>query len=94
MAYALVKLKVEDSSKWKTGFEAAAELRKQYGSKGGQAFSSVDNPTEVVVLVEFEDLKKARELYQSQEFLDAAKRAGATGAPEITFLTEIVKLPA
>jgi uncharacterized protein (DUF1330 family) len=94
MAYALVKLKVEDLTKWKTGFEAAGEMRKKFGSKGAQAFSLVDDPAWAVALVEFEDLEKGREMYQSQDFRDAAKRAGVTGAPEITFLTEVMELPA
>jgi heme-degrading monooxygenase HmoA len=75
-------------------FDEAATLRKEYGSKGVQVFRSVDKPNEVVLVAEYENLDKARQLFQSQEFREATKRAGVVGAPEVNFLDEVDRLSA
>ena len=94
MTYVLVRLTVEDLAKWKPVFEEAAALRRSFGSKGVRAFSMAANPNEVVILGEYEEEEKARQMFQSQEFRDATKRAGVTGMPDVTFLNEVVDLPA
>ena len=94
MAYVLVQFTVEDLAKWKSVFEGAAALRKSLGSMGVRAFSRAGSPTEVVVLGQYEDEAKAAELFQSQEFRDATKRAGVMGTPEVSFLDEALDLPA
>lgn len=94
MPYVLVQFTVEDLAKWKPVFEEAAELRKNFGSKGVRALSKADNPNEVLILGEYENTEKARQLFQSQEFRDATKRAGVMGPPDVTFLNEVVNLPA
>ena len=94
MTYVLVRFTVEDVAKWKPVFEEAAALRKSFGSAGVRAFSKADNPNEVVILGEYEDEEKARQMFQSQEFRDATKRAGVTGMPDVAFLNEVVNLPA
>ena len=93
MIYVLVRLTVEDLAKWKPVFEEAADLRKNFGSNGVRAFSKADNPNEVVILGEYEDLERARQLFQSQEFREATKRAGVMGPPDVTFLNEVLTLP-
>ena len=94
MTYVLVRFSVEDLGKWKPVFEEAAELRKNFGSMGVRAFSKADSPNEVVILAEYEDREKANQMFQSQEFRDATKRAGVMGPPEVNFLDEVVNLPA
>ncbi|MCI0555345.1 MAG: cyclase [Anaerolineae bacterium] len=93
MTYILVRLTVEELAKWKPVFEEAASLRKSFGSMGVRAFSKADSPNEVVILGEYEDVEKARQLFQSQEFREATQRAGVKGSPEVTFLDEVVNLP-
>ena len=93
MPHALVKVTVEDRDRWKSNFEQSAQLRKSYGSMGVTAFSQAGNPNEVFILGEYEDLDKARQLFQSAEFREVAKKAGVIGAPEVTFLNEILQLP-
>jgi quinol monooxygenase YgiN len=92
--YVLVKLTVEDLGKWRTAFEEAAALRKSAGSRGVHAFSKSENPNEVIILGEYDDVEKARQMFQSQEFREATKKAGIVGPPEVTFLDEAIKLPA
>ena len=92
MTFVLVRFSVEDLAKWKPVFEEAAGLRKNFGSMGVRAFSKADSPNEVVILGEYADKEKAMQMFQSQEFREATARAGVKGAPEVTFLDEVVKL--
>ena len=94
MPYTVVRITIEDFAKWKPVFDEATTLRKAYGSKGVQVFRRVDKPNEVVLLAEYEDLERARQLFQSQEFREATKRAGVSGPPDVTFLDEVDHLPA
>lgn len=94
MTHVLVRFTVEDLAKWKPVFEEAAALRKSFGSLGVRAFSKADSPNEVAILAEYEDRAKAQQMFQSQEFREATKRAGVMSAPEVTFLDEVVNLPA
>jgi heme-degrading monooxygenase HmoA len=94
MPYALVRITFEDYQKWRAVFDEAATLRRAYGSKGVRVFRSVGKPNEAVILGEYEDLEKARQLFQSQEFREATKRAGVSGPPEVSFLDEVASAPA
>ncbi len=94
MSYVLVRFTVEDLAKWKPVFEEAASLPKSFGSKGVRAFSKADSSNEVVILAEYEDREKASQMFQSQEFREATQRAGVKGPPEVSFLDEVVNLPA
>ena len=94
MTYVLVRFTVEDLAKWKPVFEEASALRKSFGSMGVRAFSKADSPNEVVILAEYEDREKASQMFQSQDFREATKRAGVMGPPEVSFLDEVVNLPA
>lgn len=94
MIYVLVRLIVEDLAKWKPVFEEATSLRKNFGSMGVRAFSKTDNSNEIVILGEYADKDKAMQMFQSQEFREATQRAGVKGAPEVTFLNEVIQLSA
>ena len=94
MTYVLVRFTVEDLAKWKPVFEEAAALRKRFGSMGVRAFSKVGSPNEVLILGQYEDREKAGQLFQSEEFRAATKRAGVMGPPEVTFLDEVLDLAA
>jgi quinol monooxygenase YgiN len=94
MTFVLVRFTVEDLAKWKSVFEEAADLRKKFGSRGVRAFSKADNPNEVLILGEYAEKDKAMQLFQSQEFREATARAGVKGPPEVSFLDEVVNLPA
>lgn len=94
MIHVLVQTSFEDFQKWQDGFTAASSLRQAYGSLGVTAFRSSDNPNHVVILGMYEDKARAQQLFQSQEFRDATKHAGVTAPPEVTFLDEMLQLPA
>ena len=94
MTYSIVRLAVKDYAQWKTVFDEATTLRKSYGSRGVRVFRSVDKPNELVLLAEYEDIQRARQLFQSAEFREATQRAGVTGLPDVTLADEVHQLPA
>ncbi len=88
MPYILVRHKVEDYAKWKHVFDEHGASRKANGSKGGLLLRNADNPNEVVILLEWDDLAKARQFVQSQDLRAAMERAGVADQPDIYFLDE------
>jgi len=91
MVHVLVSHKVKDYAQWKEVFEENAKVRKESGSKGGRLFRDEQNPDNVAVLFEWEDIAKARTFFESEFLKDAAKRAGVIGRPEVFFEVEKVK---
>jgi len=88
MPYVLVGIKVEDYAKWKSVFDEYGPARKSNGSKGAQIFLNADEPNEVVILVEFENLDKPREFFRTKGLRGQMQRAGILGPPDIRFLQE------
>jgi hypothetical protein len=77
MPFLLIRHKVKDFAAWKPVFEDHSATRKAAGSKGGYLLRNHDDPNEVVVLLEVEDLGKARQFAQSADLKEAMQRAGA-----------------
>ena len=86
MAHILVRQNVEDFAKWQSVFNEHSSMRAGGGSKGGQLFQSADDPNEVFVLLEWDELNNARQFAASDDLRQAMERAGVTGPPDIHFL--------
>ncbi len=89
MPFILVKSKAEDSVRWRNAFDDAADMRKSGGEINSRIFRNADNLNETFVLMEWENLKKARKFTQSKELRACMKKAGVTGKPCIYFLNEV-----
>lgn len=94
MSYALIRIKFQDYAKWRAVFDEASSFRKTYTSKGVRIFRPVDKPDEAVILGEYGDLEKARQLFQSAEYRTAIQNAGVVEMPEVSFLDEVGQLSA
>jgi heme-degrading monooxygenase HmoA len=88
MPYLLVRQKVTDYEKWKRVFDAHSLTRQANGSRGGQLFRNASNPNELVVLLEWHGLEKARQFAQSEEWREVMQRAGVVDHPTIYFLKD------
>lgn len=89
MPYILIRHKVKDYAKWKPVFDEHGAARKASGSKGGRLFRNVDDPSETVILLEVEDIGKARQFAQSADLRQAMQRAGVSDQPDVYFLDEV-----
>ena len=89
MSYILVRSKVEDYAKWKPVFDEQRSFRKSSGSKGENVFRNADNPNELFVLLEWDNLERARQFAQSSELREAMQKAGVVDKPDINFLEKL-----
>jgi heme-degrading monooxygenase HmoA len=88
MSYLVIRHKVKDYAKWKAAFDAHASTRKAQGSKGGQLLRDTEKPTDVVIVLEWDNLDKARAFSQSDDLRKTMERAGVIGKPDVFFLEE------
>ena len=89
MSYMLIRHKVQDYGKWKLAFDAHGATRKASGSKGGRLLRNAKDPNELVILFEWDDVKKARQFAESDDLRKAMQGAGVIGKPDIHFLEEV-----
>jgi heme-degrading monooxygenase HmoA len=93
MPYILVRHKVADYPKWKPAFDEHSATRQANGSRGGQLFRNANDPNELVILFEWDDLERARQFAQSEDLRQAMQRAGVADQPDIYFLEAVEHVP-
>ena len=86
MTHLLVRHNVADFAKWKPVYDAHLAARQKAGLQEKNLLRSVDNPNEVVLLFEAEDLKRAQAFADSSDLREAMQKAGVVGKPDILFL--------
>jgi heme-degrading monooxygenase HmoA len=84
----LIRHTVQDYSTWKAVFDEQADVRRANGSQGGRLFRSTESG-EVLVLLEWDDLERARLFADSDDLREAMARAGVTDRPDIWFLEDV-----
>jgi heme-degrading monooxygenase HmoA len=89
MQYALVRHKVADYDKWKPSFDEHGTTRKANGISGHQLWRNIDDPNELLILVEVDDLEKVRQFVQSNDLQEAMQRSGVADQPDMYILDEI-----
>jgi quinol monooxygenase YgiN len=94
MHYLLVRHTVEDYARWKPFFDGHAATRKAAGCQGGVLCRSADNPNQITLLFEWDDLANARQFAQSQDLRETMMKAGVIGMPDISFLDGMEKFSA
>ncbi|MFQ5924694.1 MAG: antibiotic biosynthesis monooxygenase family protein [Dehalococcoidia bacterium] len=94
MPYILVRHKVADYAKWKPLFDEHGAARKAAGSKGGHLFRNADDPNELLILVEGDDLEKMRQFIQSEDLRETMQRGGVSDRPDVYFLDEVERFSA
>lgn len=84
----LIRYAVADFAAWKPSFAAHGTTRRANGCRGGRLYRSADDPHEVLVLLDWDDLERARLFADSDDLREAMHLAGVTGRPEIWFLED------
>ena len=87
MTHILIRHKVADFAKWKSAYDAHLAARKEAGLTEKSLLRSIDNPNEVVLLFQAEDLKRAKAFSESSNLREAMQKAGVIGKPDILFLS-------
>jgi len=94
MGYLLIRHKVEDYARWKAAYDEHEAARKAGGSQGERLFRSAGDPNEVVALLEWDELGKARRFAESDDLRQVMRRAGVAERPELHFLEAVESTPA
>ncbi len=89
MPFVLVRHKLKNFKKWKPVYDAHGTTRKAGGSRGARLLRNLDKPKEVVILLKWNRLDRARKFVKSRDLRATMKRAGVLGKPEISFLEEV-----
>ena len=85
----LIRHHVADYPAWKAVFDEHEAARRANGSQGGWLFRSADDPHEVLLLLAWDDLERARLFADSDDLREAMTRAGVTDRPDIWFLEDV-----
>ena len=85
----LIRHHVADYPAWKAVFDEHEPARRANGSQGGWLFRSAADPNEVLLLLAWDDLERARLFVDSDELREAMARAGVTDRPDIWFLEDV-----
>lgn len=85
----LIRQTVADIAIWKPIFDGHGTDRRANGSLGGRMFRSAADPRDVFILLEWDDLERARLFADSDDLREVLGLAEATGEPEIWFLEEL-----
>jgi hypothetical protein len=87
MPYLLVRHKVADFSTWKAGYDSHSPARQKAGLQEEHLLRNIDDPNEVILLFEAEDIEKAREFANSSDLRETMQKVGVIDKPDIYFLS-------
>lgn len=85
MPHIITRLKVKDYDQWKARFltEESRTFRRTHGNRGGRLFRNANDPQEILVLSEWDDVEKGRQLVQSNELRERQQQGGVVGPVEL-----------
>ena len=86
MPYLLIRHKVADFSKWKPAYDSHFTVRQDAGLKEVHLLRNIDDPTEVVLLFQAEDLQNVKDFTASADLREKMQEAGVIDKPDIYFL--------
>src|SRR5262249_13683706 len=85
-----IRHKVTNFRKWKAVFEAHSAARVALGCQGAHIFRRADNPKELVVMLTWSDLAKARQFLVSEDLkVMLAEVSVGDRAPDVFLLEEV-----
>ena len=85
MTVLAVRHTVADYATWKAGYDDHGASRKGHGAIHEQVLQSVDDPNNILVLIEFGSLADAQGFASDPALKEAMSKAGVIGAPDISF---------
>jgi uncharacterized protein (DUF1330 family) len=76
MPYVIARHRVEDYARWKRVFDESEARMREAGVKSRQVFRNRDDPNELALLIEVDDLEQAGRWTRSEEFQAIMQRGG------------------
>ena len=84
MTVLAVRHTVADYATWKAGYDNHATSRKEHGAIGDQVLQSVEDPNNLLVLIEFGSTADAKAFANDPGLKEAMSKSGVIGAPDIS----------
>lgn len=88
MPFLLTRIKVADYDTWQRTFDEDAGTRRANGSNDWRVFRNGTDTEDVWVLLEWDDLMRARLFANSDDMIEELIRAGVANQPDYWFLDE------
>jgi len=88
MPYLCIRINLADYEKWRSAFDAHGATRQANGSRGGQLFRDASDPNALVILMEWDDLEKARQFTRSEDLREVMQGAGVIDHSDLYFLKD------
>jgi len=90
MGMMIIRHKVKDYGQWRPMFDAHVEMQRARGLTNPRVYHSADsNKSEIVVVFDTEDTKKAKDFAASADLKETMTKAGVLDTPTIYFLESI-----
>jgi hypothetical protein len=90
MGMMIIRHKIRDYGQWRPIFDGHAEMQKGAGLTNPRVFHSADSDkSEIVVVFETKDTKKAKAFAASADLKEAMTKSGVVDTPTIYFLESI-----
>ena len=85
MVNVIVRHKVEDFGKWKSVYDEHASARKDAGCQSDQVLQNGDDPNDVAISFDWDNLENFRKFSESEDLKEAMQKAGVAGKPDFYF---------
>jgi hypothetical protein len=90
MSYVLIQHQVNRYPDFESVFLDDGERRKRMGSKGGRVFRNSDDPSNIIVLLEWDDAAKAKVFAEGLELHEAMQWATSGTTSKVTVVEDIL----
>jgi quinol monooxygenase YgiN len=88
VASIVVRHKVKDYATWKAGYDDHGPTRKAAGCQGTVVYRNADDPSEVVLLLEWDSIENAKQFAGSDNLRETMEKTGVIDQPDMYFLNE------
>src|SRR5262245_55664569 len=88
MGLMIARHKVKDYRGWKKVFDGHASAQKAAGLTKPRVFRSADDPNEIIILMDYKDLKMAKAFGASADLKKTMETAGVVDKPTIHFVEQ------
>jgi hypothetical protein len=92
MVHVIIRHKVADYTKWKQGFDAHLNRRMASGEMSFRVFQSIDDPRDVTVMSDWENVDSARRFIGSEDLRNAMRNAGVVGDPDVQYVQDALNV--
>jgi hypothetical protein len=85
MVRTFIRHRVRDYADWRSVYDSVGEMQEQGGVRAKAVFQAPDDPNDVIVTHDFDDVTTAEAFFAAPELRDAMMRAGVEGEPTVWF---------